>query len=360
MRRWLTIGVFAAALLGAPLAHADDEPLPKTPQPVAAVAAFVPGLLFHGSGQLVLGETRTWHRLAVAEGVGLLALIGGGATFRLSGASRGLATPAIASTLIGASLLLETWLADFYGTFLPDSAKGDVLRTAPLLEAELSTIYAAGGPHTPAVRVGSGVTTRLGPMAVQLGASVAPATRYDRVEASLFYRPFGAIPGRPSTNGGFFELGVAGARARHDVAGFTVTGVDLVASGRLDLASVGRTLHGSFVELSGGAAVRSLAFDHGATSARPDVALLLRMAFGLGFGRFGAPFRGEAKVYYDHRHDDDAGGLLGAGLVSGVFGHVGAEGLFLSRSGWGARAYGEFGSAGVVGLSLLYRIGGVR
>ena len=81
---------------------------------------------------------------------------------------------------------------------------------------------------------------------------------------------------------------------------------------------------------------------------------------GVAFGRAGDPFRGEAKIYYDHRHDDDAGGLLASGLVSGVFGHVGVEGLWLSRSGWGARAYGEVGSAGVLGLSLLYRIGALR
>ena len=197
-------------------------------------------------------------------------------------------------------------------------------------------------------------------MAVGFGASVAPATRYDRVESSLFYRPFGATPTRASADGGFFELGAAAAHARHGAYGFAVSSLELVVAGRLDLARVGRTLRGTFAELSGGAAVRSLAFDHAAPSSRPDVALLVRAAFGVAFGRAGDPFRGEAKIYYDHRHDDDAGGLLASGLVSGVFGHVGVEGLWLSRSGWGARAYGEVGSAGVLGLSLLYRIGALR
>jgi len=360
VRHRLIIGVLAAALLGAPVAHADDEPPPKTPQPVAVVAAVVPGVLLHGSGHFALGEKRTAYRLLALDGAGLVALVGGGATFRLSGAARNLATPAVGATLIGASLLVGTWLADLYGVVLPGSAKGDVLRTAPVLEAEMTTTYAAGPTVAAALHVGTAVTARLGPMAIELGTNVAPAERYDRVEAGLAYRPFGATPGRPSADGGFFELGAVASRVRHGALGFDVTGVDLVTGGRLDLVTVGRTLRGTFAELSGGAAVRSLTFDHGGTSARPDLALLLQLAFGVSFGRFGDPFRGEAKFYYDHRHDDDAGGILGIGRVSGVFGHVGLSGLFLSRSGWGARAYGEIGEAGVVGLSLLYRVGGGR
>ena len=356
----LVTGAFAAALLASPVANAEDDAPPKTPQAGAAVAAVVPGVLLHGAGHFVLGERRTAYRLAALEGVGLVATLGGGAVFRLTGAARGLAAPAIATTLIGASLLLETWLADLYGVLLPEHAKGDVLRTAPLLEAELSAVYSTGPTLPAALRVGSGVTTRLGPMAVQFGASVAPAVRYDRVEASLVYRPFGATPGRPSSDGGYFDLGATVLHARHGAEGFDVSGLELVAGGRLNLARVGPTLRGTFAELSGGASVRSLAFDHAAPSARPDVALLLRTAFGVAFGRFGDPFRGEAKLYYDHRHDDDAGGLLNAGLISGVFGHLGIEGLLLSRSGWGARAFWETGTAAVVGLSFLYRIGGVR
>jgi len=335
MRRWLTTGVLGAALLVAPFAHADP-PHKKPPQPMP-----------------------TWVPLTIAGVGGAVVAVGGGATFRLTGAARGLATAASAATLVGGSWASSAVLAGLYALGC-DGSKGDVLRSAPLLEAEASTVYSAGPALAPAVRFGTGVTTRLGPMGLHLGTSVAPATRYDRVESSLLYRPFGATPGRPASNGGFFELAATGAHTRHGALGFDVTDLDLVAAGRLDLSVVGRPLRGSFVELSGGAAVRSLAFDHGATSARPDMALLFRTAFGVSIGRFGAPFRGEVKVYYDHRHDDDAGGLLGNGVVSGVFGHVGAEGLFLSPSGWGARAYGEFGSAGVVGLSLLYRIGGLR
>ena len=359
MRRLLVIGAFAAALLGSPHARADDAP-PSTPQPVPALAAVLPGALLHGSGHFALGERRTAYRLAAVEGLGLVVMVGGAATFRFTGAARGLATHAIAASLMGASLLLESWLADLYGVLLPEQVKGDVLRTAPLLEAELSTVYAAGPTVPPGVRVGSRVTTRLGPMALQFGASVAPAARYDRVESSLFYRPFGATPCRPSTDGSFFELGATAHHERHGLSGFDVTGLELVAAGRLDLVRVGRTLRGTFAELSGGVSVRSLAFDHAPTSARPDHALLLRMAFGAAFGRFGDPFRGEAKAYYDHRHDDDAGGLLNAGLISGVFGHLGVEGLLLHQSGWGARGYAETGTAAVVGLSLLYRIGGLH
>ncbi len=334
-----------------------QEHEPETPQAVPVIVSVLPGVVLHGSGTFALAEKRTAKKLLAFEGAGVASLVGGGATFWLSGAARGLAAGASFFTVLGGSWLVETWLADIYGVAMPSKLKGDVLATAPRIEAELQTRYVSG-PHVSSARVGSSVTARFGPGALQLGTLVGPSDRYDRVDAAVAYRAIGPTPEASARSGSTYDLIVAGAHTRHGAAGFSVDHVDLVAAGRLDLDCLGHVLRGSFAELSGGTSVRSIHFDHGAAPLSPDIALLFRTAFGVALGREGDPLRVELKLYYDHRHDDDAGGLLMGGIVSGVFGHFGMEGSMFTTSGWGARAFGEYGSAGVLGVSLLYRTGG--
>jgi hypothetical protein len=83
----------------------------------------------------------------------------------------------------------------------------------------------------------------------------------------------------------------------------------------------------------------------------------MRAAFGLYLGDPARP-HGEIELYYDHRHDDYAGGLLMPGLVSGVFGHVGLEGVFRVTDRWGVAAEAQAGSAVLGSLSLVYRVPG--
>jgi len=66
---------------------------------------------------------------------------------------------------------------------------------------------------------------------------------------------------------------------------------------------------------------------------------------------------GEIELYYDHRHDGFAGGLRARGLGSGVPGHFGLRGQYVVSSGWGLRAEAQVGSAWVLGLSALLRVG---
>ena len=76
---------------------------------------------------------------------------------------------------------------------------------------------------------------------------------------------------------------------------------------------------------------------------------------------FGAVFRGntypgsQALLYYDHRHDDFAAGLIISGLGSGVIGHFGTELRWFFTPSFGVLAQVEVGSALVSGLSVLYR-----
>jgi len=65
----------------------------------------------------------------------------------------------------------------------------------------------------------------------------------------------------------------------------------------------------------------------------------------------------EARVYYDHRHDDFAAGLLLPGRVSGVFGHVGGDLRWYFGRHVGMLLDAKFGSALIGGLSLLLREG---
>ena len=136
--------------------------------------------------------------------------------------------------------------------------------------------------------------------------------------------------------------------------GFAVTTGEASLRGRLDLARVGPTLAGSFAEFGVGGALASNRYDGHPDQA--DSLLLGGFAFGAYLGRR-ADRWGEAKIYYDHRHDGFAAGLKMRGLGSGVPGHFGARALFFFAPSWGAQIEAEAGSAYVTGLSLLYRYG---
>jgi hypothetical protein len=60
-------------------------------------------------------------------------------------------------------------------------------------------------------------------------------------------------------------------------------------------------------------------------------------------------------VFYDHRHDGYAGGLLMPGLGSGVAGQLGVRGRWFFDERYGIAAEGMFGSAIVAGASLVVR-----
>ena len=66
---------------------------------------------------------------------------------------------------------------------------------------------------------------------------------------------------------------------------------------------------------------------------------------------------GEARVYYDHRHDGYAAGLILTGLGSGVAGHFGLDLRGYFSETFGLRLDAQVGSSQIVGLSLLIRQG---
>jgi hypothetical protein len=126
--------------------------------------------------------------------------------------------------------------------------------------------------------------------------------------------------------------------------------------GRLDLARYDAGLSGSFAELELGHAIGILNYD-GPVENDATSLLLSRFAFGF---YVGDPNHegGSYQLYYDHRHDGLAAGLLVPGLGSGVLGHFGVLGQHFFNDSLGIEVSAEVGSAYVLGLRGLFRYGG--
>ena len=114
---------------------------------------------------------------------------------------------------------------------------------------------------------------------------------------------------------------------------------ELSVDTRYDLARVGPSLRGAFVELGLGYALGRIDYDLSGLSIPNDLEHLLlgRIGFGVTLRGLSAP-GSELLVYYDHRHDDYAAGLKLTGLGSGVVGaeerRVGKECRLTCRSRW--------------------------
>ncbi len=113
-------------------------------------------------------------------------------------------------------------------------------------------------------------------------------------------------------------------------------------------------LAGSFAEMAVGVGFRSYRFSGPISEDTLHQGLLFTFGYGVWLGR-GGPLRGEALLYYSHRKDDYAGGLIAMGDIPG---HFGLRGRVLLTERWGVAAEVQAGSAYVGRLSLLYAMGG--
>jgi hypothetical protein len=328
----------------------DAAPAPR-PFPVrAAGAALLPGLVFHGAGHYVAGHARTARRLLFMEAGGVGAIIVGIATLALTGASRHLTGPVFALPAAGAGLFAVSSLSDVYGVVAPDGGTGTALLAAATLEARVASRYV----YDPTVRYGAllgpALDLRWHTLRFSPGAWVATSEQNHRLFLNAAYRPWGPRPGATAGDGSYAEVQLGGFHHRYGPEAFDLNGVDATAQARLDLARLGPTLAGSFAEAAFGLGVNFTHFRTGARATDGDDVLLFRFAYGLYLGR-----AGEVSLFYDHRHDDYAGGLKLTGLVSGVAGHVGAQGRWFFGDHWGLAAEAQVGSAYLAGLSVTYR-----
>jgi hypothetical protein len=362
--------VTAASLLVA-LVVADAPASVPVPQrgPLPIAAAVVPGVLLHGSGHYAAGDQPTAWRLFRAETLGVGLLVVGLGTLAVTGASDRTVEPAIWTAAAGGGLFATSWLADLYGVIAPPGGVGSPLLVLPSVEASFGTRY-VGDPtlegHTflaPALDVRFG-RWRVSPaawFAVDGGSN-------NRLEAEAAFRFVGPRAGAaavPATDGSYFDLVAKVIHHRYSddpagplLAAFDMTTGELRADGRYDLRRYAPSLTGAFVEGSAGVGIGGYHYPAAATT-ETNTMLLARFAFGLYAGRR-ADRWGEARIFYDHRHDDFAGGLKMPGLGSGPLGHFGLDGRVFVSNRWGARAEVQVGAAWVAGVSVVYRYGRVQ
>ncbi len=322
---------------------------------LAASIGLVPGFLLHGSGAFAIGDHKAARRLIMAEGTGLAAFLAAGSLIALTGSSRRLIGVLAPAVIGGFGVFTLGWLADIYAA----STGGRDARApdfAAQFEGELGYLYV----HDPQFSYASFLVARgdlrQGAWRASPQAWVALDDDNQRFLLELAYRPWGPRPGRTARDGSYVELASGVRYHRFGSERFAVVTSEWHLDARLDLARMGTSLAGAFVEGQLGGALELYDFEaEGSSFANNAFGLLLtRFGFGLYFGA-GGRRSGEALVYYDHRHDDFAAGLGVQGIASGVLGHFGACGHFFITRQWGLTGLVEFGSASVTGLGVRYR-----
>lgn len=323
---------------------------------MAALFSLVPGLALIGSGHYALGQRTTAYRLFALQGVGNLLLAAGIVPLIATNASRYVTAPLAVTLISGTAVVSSAWLADAYGAAVPPEARGVAEQHLPHIEGELGhrLVYQPAFDYQSFVV--QAVDVRWEGLRLRPSAWFALDDHNVRLRALGSYRYFGprAAPAPAAPDGSFLELAVA--VTHHDYAsdGFELMTGEIMTSGRLDLRRYDPELTGMFADLGIGLALQRLQVDAAPLGLGTDHALLLlgRFGFGAYFGGPRAP-RGEASLYYDHRHDDFAAGLTGR--VVGIPGHIGLGGKAYLSEHVGLMGELQVGAAVVGGLSVLVR-----
>jgi hypothetical protein len=315
----------------------------------------------HGAGHYVLDEKRTARNLLIMEGVGVGLLALSGLTIFFTGNSRYLSAPAILATTTGGGLFASAYFADIYGTASRDGAAVSARLRAP---ASWETELGYRRIHNPQFAYRDFLVERV---SSQLGAfRFSPSgwfsTRGDTARYRLEgqYRAFGATGTDSPDDASFLDLTLAFVHQRHQPERFSKGSAELSCDARYDLGRLGPTLRGSFIEAGFGYALGRVNYDAIGVAVPSDYehSLLARWAFGVVLRGHSAP-GSEVLVYYDHRHDDYAAGLLSGGIGSGNFGHVGLSAKWFFNDYIGVSADLQVGAAYLGGASLLFRPRGV-
>jgi hypothetical protein len=336
-------------MLVGPRGGAAEEEEARPPRRWTATgAALLPGLVLHGSGHFVAGDRRTAWRLLAMEGVGAGLTVAGFATLVATGASRQLAPPIFALPVAGIGLVVISWLADLQG--VTASGTGLPALEEPTLEARVGTRYV----HDPTIAYG----TLLGPaldlrwrhLRLSPGGWLATEGGNVRLTLEAAYRASGPRPQAPAADGSYVDVVLGATHHRFPRESFDLTVLEVGARGRVDLRRFADSLAGSFAEWGLGLGWVLTHYQVGARETDAAGLLLARFGYGLYLGR-----AAEVSLFYDHRHDEYAGGLKLTGLGSGPAGHLGVMGSWFFLPSWGVRAEAQAGSAYLAGLALVYR-----
>jgi hypothetical protein len=338
-----------------------DEALRERSRILPAAAAAVPGLVVHGTGHFALGEAQTARNLLLMEGIGLGLFLGGGLTIVFTGASRYFVAPAATATMAGFGLFSTSYLADIYGSVSRDGGAALSRYRAPARwETELGYRRVADSQFDYQDFLVQRVSRQIGPL------RLSPSGWFDwrgdtaRYRFETQYRVAGVSEEPAPADASFFDVTLGFVHQRHRPERFSKSSVELSLDARYDLARLGRTLRGAFVELGAGYALGRIDYDLIGVTVPHDLEHLL-----LGRIGFGVMLRGLSKpgsellLYYDHRHDDYAAGLKIRGIGSGAVGHFGLGGRWFFSDNLGLGADLQAGSAYIAGGSFLFRTGKV-
>ena len=335
---------------------APEKQLPPTPgeRALAGAAAFFPGVLVHGTGSYVLGRPETGTPLLWMEVGGVGLTVGSLTALALTGAARGVAGVLVASTVGGMGLFTISWFGDMYAVVAPDGGFGDAARIAPRWETELGYRYVYDPRFDYRHFSVSRVSAHVGRLRLSPSLWAAPDHENSRFRLEGAVRGWGPTRGQPSTDGSYAELEGAATEHRFPQEHFYITTLEWQARGRLDLHRVAPHLEGSFAEAGVGTAYQVTRFDIGGADSTAATMLLARFAFGIYVGDQTSG-GGEWQLYYDHRHDDYAAGLLLPRGSGGSIGHIGLSGDHFFDASWGLGVEAQAGSAYVVGVSAKFR-----
>ncbi len=341
-----------------PARNPEAETRPPGPDgPLPTAAAVVPGLLVHGAGHYALGQPRTARRLLLMEGIGLGLFLSGGLTIVFTGASRYFVAPAASASMLGFGLFSTSYLADIYGTVSNDGGAALTRYRLPATwETELGYRRIEDPEFAYRDFMVERVSRQIGPL--RLSPSGFFSTRGDtaryRIESQ--YRLAGNVEHPRPRDVSFLDVTLAFTHQRYRPEHFSRSLAELSLDARYDLARLGPTLRGAFIELGAGYGLARTDYDLTGLKVPSDLEHLLlgRIGFGVTLRGQSAP-GSEALLYYDHRHDDYVAGLKLRGIGSGVIGHFGlaARWFFTERVGIALDA--QAGSAYLGGASLLFR-----
>lgn len=369
----MAIPMVLALLVGPASARGEGEAGPastdlEAPEPAAlepgwlpVAGALAPGLLIHGSGHMIGGDIDGGLTLLAIEGVGLGLMGAGLAPIVTLGASRKVIGPAYALTLAGLGLFSISGTADLYGAIFSGRPPGTPEREHPWLSLRAAYTWVHDPRFDTGHLLGLQATTWLWGLRLEPRALFALDADQQHLRLDAAWRilgPAGPTCG-PAIDGTFIELSLAADYQRHAEDGFAVLGLEAFALGRYDMGRLMPSLAGSFAELGLGWGLQLFdyrALDSGlGQDATPQ--LLMRFGYGLYLGTPGQRW-GEVRFFYDHRHDDLAGGLSLGFAGDGVGGHFGLDGHFWLTPTWGLAAGIRAGSAWVASVGVMWRLGG--
>jgi hypothetical protein len=322
------------------------------PGVLPALGAVFPGMLVHGTGHRIGGDSRTANRLLRGELLALGIAAAGGIPLGLTGASRRLSLPAIALILGGGGLLLLNWNADVYGSAGLGRVAGTPRLTLPRLETRLGYLYVYDPQFAYGSFASAGGRLRRDAWHVDIDAALALDDDNQRVRLEGGRRFLGPVATGTARDGSALGLDAALTLHRYGSDGFASLLGQAVGRGRYDLARIAPSLEGAFAEMWLGLGLEVVIYD--GDTADPTDWLLGGFGFGMYLGEPAAT-HGEVRVYYDHFRGDLAGGLALPGGVNGYWGRLGVDGFAAWNPRWGVSFRAEVGSAYLASVGLVYR-----